>query len=303
MSTHTMIQGWVKAAQEGEQTAWHFLYQQYYPILYAMALRIQDSPSAAQDTVQDVFLIAFLKLKQLKDAAAFEGWIKKILIHKCYRHVRQKSLCSLDKLPLATDYWWEDELNRKMDSLSNQSRLYKAMAMLPEALRSTVLLRYFTDFQSYEAIASILAIPIGTVRSRLNQAKSKLLAYWQQCQDASLKFFEESKAWNDFYYTTLSGMHRQDDCKNRFIHHLQKDVQILLLGKPNVGNSIVEGIIVEDREYGSWLKPVQVVSSGNISIIEIRHFNSPEFPDHCPYSSVQVLYRNKDKVTRMHLHY
>lgn len=304
MSAHTMIQGWVKAAQEGEETAWNFLYRQYYPVLYAMALRIQGSPSTAKDTVQDVFLTAYLKLTQLKEAAAFEGWIKKILIHKCYRMRRKNKLwVSFDRLPLETEKWWEDELNKKLDLLSHQSRLYKVLTLLPESLCITVLLRYFSDFQSYETIANILSIPIGTVRSRLNQAKLKLFEYWQQHQDTGTGILQECEERNDFYYTTLSGIHMQDDCKDRFIRHLQKDVQIIFLGKPNIGSSVFEGKIIEDREFGSWIKPTHVVSCGNLSVIDIRHFNSSEYPDHCPYSSVLVLYRHKEKVNKMYMYF
>jgi hypothetical protein len=61
-------------------------------------------------------------------------------------------------------------------------------------------------------------------------------------------------------------------------------------------------MIVDDRKYGSWLSPFNVVSSGNISIIEARHFNSSEHPQHCPMRSVLVLYRDNTGVSKMSLH-
>jgi DNA-directed RNA polymerase specialized sigma24 family protein len=65
-----------KAAGTGEEAAWNVLYRQYYPSLYSVALRICGNTSVAKDAVQDTFMMAYLKLAQLKDIAAFGGWIK-----------------------------------------------------------------------------------------------------------------------------------------------------------------------------------------------------------------------------------
>ncbi|MBC7923032.1 MAG: sigma-70 family RNA polymerase sigma factor [Ferruginibacter sp.] len=299
-----MMQQWIKAAQTGEEAAWNVLYRHYYPGLYSLALRRCGNPPAAKDAVQDTFMIAYLKLAQLKEVATFDGWIKKILIHRCYRALRHhRRHVDLDKIPLESDAWWEDELNRKFDRLSTQSRLYTAFARLPEVLRSTLLLRYFSSFQSYEQMAAILGVPVGTVRSRLNQAKLKLLAQWQQHPDASPKTWNECEEWNGFYQATYAGIHTQDECKNRFMNHLQNDLQISLTNQKAItGSWFFERKITEDQRSGSWLKPDCVVSCGNVSVVEASHYNSSEYPDHCPPVSVSVLYRHQGKVSKMHLY-
>lgn len=298
------VQEWVQSAQEGEQTAWTCLYQLYNPALYSIALEITGNSASARDKVHDTFITAYLKINQLKNAKAFGGWLKKILIHKCYRSFYCNRIFErLDSIPHGTDRWWDDEFNRKLDLLSDENRLYSGLTRLSERLRSVVLLRYFSKFESYEAIAAILSIPLGTVRSRLNQAKSKLQDYWKRNQDPSNELFKETAELNQFYFETLSGMHNQDTCKNRFISHLKKDIRIIILGKTNIGTSVFEQQVIDDREHGSWLKPVEIVSSGNISIIEFRHFNSVEYPSHCPKSSVQLLYRTGSKVREMNLYF
>jgi RNA polymerase sigma-70 factor (ECF subfamily) len=294
----------VNAARTGSAPAWNALYRQYYSGLYAVALHTCGNVPAAKDAVQEAFTIAYLKLPQLKEAATFGSWIKKILIHHCYRDLQSTRLTTrLDSIGLESDGWWEDELDRKFDQLATQSRLYAALAGLPEVLRSALLLRYFSNFQSYEQMAAILSIPVGTIRSRLNQAKVKLTQQWQQHTDAGLKIVEECEDWNSFYKATYSGLHHQDSAKNQFINHLQKDIQIKLASNRTVtGNWFFERKVDEDLKVGSWLKADQVTSCGNISVIEASHYNSPEHPHHCPAHSVAVLYRQKGKVDKMHLY-
>lgn len=290
----------VKDALAGEEAAWNSLYQQFYPGTYAIALKICGNTAAAKDAVQEAFTTAFLKLSQLKDPSLFEAWLKKIVTHYCYRSMHSVKPHSF---PSAIDKFWEDEMNTKMDALSTESRLFNSLSALPEVLRSTLLLRYCTGFSSYQEIAEILSIPVGTVRSRLNQARQKLLDQWLQQEHGALAVLSEREEWNQFYYDSFGGLHQNDVYKNKFINHLERDIQIVFTsGKSVIGSRIIDGMVHEDRQVGSWFAPFNVQSCGNISIVEAKYFNSPEHPDHCPDSAVCVLYRDKGKVMTMNLY-
>jgi hypothetical protein len=127
--------------------------------------------------------------------------------------------------------------------------------------------------------------------------------HWQGHIDAGEGIFKESEEWNGFYHSTYSGMHEHDDCKNKFIGRFNKDIRIVLAkGNIHTGGRLFENMVGEDRKFGSWLKPVNVFSCGNISVVEVKHFNSPEYPNHCPSTSVSVLYRDKGKANQMNLH-
>lgn len=304
MSGPSNLQELVRAAKAGEETAWDLLYRQYYPAVYAMALRICGSKPIASDAVQDAFIGAYLKLQQLKDHSSFGGWIRKIATHQCFRalNLYNKGL-SIDDLPRATESWWEDELDRKFENLSRNSRLHSALTRIPESLRSALLLRYFSNFNSYENIAAILSVPLGTVRSRLNQAKVKLVEYWDKCGDSSVAVIREMEELNSYYYSLYSSMHREDSYKNKFIQHLHKNIRIMIgMERMVTGRETFENMVADDRRAGSWLEPVNVLSSGNITILEAKHFNSAEYPTHCPPASVAVLYRSGKQVGRLLLH-
>jgi len=297
------IQKLVKDAKAGHETAWNALYKQFYPFAYAIALRICGHTPEAKDAVQDAFVTAFLKLTQLKDPGAFASWLGKIATHHCYRALlKDGNNRKLTQLPVETDSWWEDKINMKFEQLSMKSSIYSAMMQLAPVLQSTLFLRYFSAYQSYEEIATILSIPIGTVRSRLNQAKTKLAEQWNQHNDAGEKILEENEEWNAFYHSVYSGIHAQDYYKNKLIDHLDKNIRIIARDKINTGRIVFENLIAGDLKVGSWLQPVNVLTCGNLSLIESRHFNPPQHPDHCPVSSVAVLYRHKGKVSQMNLH-
>ena len=291
-------------ASAGEEVAWSLLYKQCYPSAYAIALRICGNTPAAKDAVQDAFVIAFLKLTQLKDPGAFASWLGRIVTYNCYRTLNRDGYSkNITQLPIETDSWWEDQIDTKFERLSMQSSLYTAMMQLPATLQSTLFLRYFSDYQSYEEISTILSIPVGTVRSRLNQAKAKLEEQWHQHKDSDDSVVEENEEWNAFYRSVYTGIHSQDYFKNKFIGHLDKNIRIIFAkDKIDTGRTVFENIIANDRKVGSWLRPVNVLTCGNLSIIESRHINPPEHPEHCPYSSVTVLYRHKGKANQMNLH-
>lgn len=295
---------YVRSAQSGDSTAWNILFHYHYPSLFATALKVCKDIPLAKDAVQETFIKAHLKLKDLRNAAAFDGWIRTILLHHCYRAQHQMRNTYRLSLPVEADGWWEDELNEKLDKLYADIRLYAILSRLPDTLQTVLLLRYFSEFHSYEEIAGILSIPVGTVRSRLNQAKQKLAAQWEEQMETNQAFLRHSQEWNHFYHAHFSAAHYHDSYKNQLVDHLEKDVQLTVnSGKPNSGRLLFEKMIIDDRQAGSWLTPANVATSGNISIIESTHFNSVEHPDHCPSRSVLILHRQGGKVIRMYFHF
>jgi len=297
------LQESVKAALAGEDEAWAWLYSQHSGGIYNIALQICGNTADAREAVQDTFVSAYLKLAQLRAPDSFGAWLRNIALHHCYRSLRKNSRIEFSaQLPEKCEYLLEEELQNKIDGLFLQSNLYSLLSSLPEKLLVALLLRYFTRFQSYAEIAAILSLPIGTVRSRLNQAKLKLTENWTQRKGFGMDK-KELQEWNDFYHEVFSGMHGQDAPKNQFINHLHKDMQIIFTsGRIDRGSQVIDAMIAEDRISGNWFKPSDVQSCGNISIVEARHFNLPGFPKLCPESTVCVLYRKNGKVARMNLY-
>ncbi|HEX5025319.1 MAG TPA: RNA polymerase sigma factor, partial [Agriterribacter sp.] len=244
------------------------------------------------------------KLPQLREPATFFGWIKKICIHICYRSLQKNRFNNtVDNIPLESDTWWENELDEKLDSLSRRAHLFEILAKLPQTLRSTLLLRYYTNYQSYDAIARILCIPVGTVRSRLNQAKLKMSEHWNRGREVNEKYFYEAEDWNRFYLENVGNSHYSLSARDKFLNHLNTDIKFVFTsGKTDYGRQVIEHQIEEDLMHGSYFGEINAISNGNISVVEALNINSVEYPDRCPESTILVMYRTGKKATQVNLH-
>lgn len=292
---------WVYSAQQGEAVAWKALYEQHYPWLYATALRLCGNTPAAKDAVQDTLLTAYLKLSQLKDLNAFTGWLKTILLNICYRY-RNNIDDHINIFAAEKNFSWQNEFEKKQEILLTQNRLFETVYKLPEVLRSVVLLRYYSKYQTYQEMATVLGIPVGTVRSRLNQARQKINEFWAVCEDPSDKSWKHANKWNNFYEHLFSKS-LNEVVRNEFLSHMQTDLSITFTsGKRGIGRRLIEQSINEDIEYGTNYLIQKIATCGSISIIEGLNDNPPEYPNRCPVSTIFVLYRNNDKVQKFVLH-
>jgi len=305
MESTDNIQKIVMSAQQGEVVAWNFLFRKHYPWMYATALHICGNSPAAKDAVQETLINAYLKLQQLKDINALAGWLKTSLLRYCHRNMHAHSLHTCEHFySFESSHLWDDELNKKLDWYEQQTRLYNTLACLPDILKSVLLLRYFSNFNSYEQIAAILCIPVGTVRSRLNQVKQKMMKHWQESSADNDNAFRQVKEWNDLYTVYFGNVFTSLHYREKLIGHFDKNLHLVFTsGKSVFGRTMVEQQIEEDILYGNSFSGLQVTSSGNISIVEVHNNNPAEYPDRCPDSSVFVLQRIGNKIVHLHLHH
>ena len=294
----------IRLAQAGDRKAWNAIYQAHYPWLFATALRTCGNTPVAREIVQETFIQAYVKIQQLKDPAAFSAWIKMILLRYCYRKPKNHERNTTNKIIGLSDIdLWEDEIACKLDRHGMQAKVHDSLAELSENLRAVTLLRFFSSWNSYEQIASVLCIPVGTVRSRLNQVRNKLSVHWMNGSRACDLALKQAEEWNDLYLNYFGNIHFSPTHREKLIGHMEKNLQVAFTsGKVAFGRSLIEKEIAEDLIYGNSFKNLQVASNGSISVVEVHNSNSREYPDRCPESSVLVLYRTKGRISRLQMH-
>jgi RNA polymerase sigma-70 factor (ECF subfamily) len=290
------------AARDGDCACLGLLLERHRTRLYAAALRLLGFGPEAEDAVHDTFLIALRHIANLKDPNAVAGWLHTVLRRCCLQHLRRRR----------GEILTAEVPDRPDDGVSTEERLEKAelrdwvwgaLCRLPEPLQATAMLRYFGSYQSYEELAAILGVPIGTVRSRLSEAKRKLAEMLLETAglvDPDIRL--RSREHRRFYFEIFDGLNRHGE-RDRFLDHFAKDLCLVRGGgRPVLGRSHLASEIDSDTDAGVRLEPQRVFGAGNVVVVEGRFSNPPENPFHCPPGVALVIFRHHGTAQRLHLH-
>jgi RNA polymerase sigma-70 factor, ECF subfamily len=170
--------------------------------LYAAALRMASNPADAEDLVAEALAKAWANLGGLEDPQRFEKWLFRILTNTFIserRRRRETPLAELEpgegdgeafslyeRLHQPFLLWWGDAERRFLDRLLRQD-IERALDGLGDDHRLVVLLVEVQGF-TYAEAAEALEVPVGTVRSRLSRARSRLQeALWRQARQVGLE--------------------------------------------------------------------------------------------------------------------
>jgi RNA polymerase sigma-70 factor (ECF subfamily) len=166
----------IRAAQGGDVASLGILLERYRASLHGQALGILGYGSQAEDAVHDTFVVALRKIHTVGEPAAVGGWLHAVLRNVCLMRLRTgRGEILLDEMqPHTREPPSEMPVEESIDQLAMREWVWTALSELPEVLRVTAMLRYFGTYASYEEIAAILGVPVGTVRSRLSRARIKL---------------------------------------------------------------------------------------------------------------------------------
>jgi RNA polymerase sigma-70 factor (ECF subfamily) len=175
----------VERARAGDRSAFGSLVEAYQDKIYGYVSRMLGDPDEAEDVAQETFVRAYQSLPSFRGAASFHTWLYRIasnLAIDVARRNRRHSAgdFSLDEpLPsaegdyerdIADDSGGPEQLTTRREM---QELVREAVAELPEKLRAVMVL-YELQGESYEDIAEILGCPLGTVKSRLFNARAQL---------------------------------------------------------------------------------------------------------------------------------
>lgn len=155
----------------------------YLDALYASALRLTRDPDTAQDLVQDTYLKAYRARARFEPGTNLKAWLYTIL-HNTWRNrrrdqarapveVNSETVDVVVGQGVASSASTQDTPEDALVKTVLSEDLRAALDGLPEAFRETVWLRD-VDELSYQEIAAVLDVPIGTVMSRLSRARRLL---------------------------------------------------------------------------------------------------------------------------------
>lgn len=174
----------VSSAQRGDTAAFDALVGRYQDRIYNLCYRICGNEADAQDLAQTTFLRAFQALPHFEARSAFYTWIFRIATNLAISHLRKRSRAAVASLD-ATGRDCEpidppadarrSDPHRQAEHGEQLRKVETALARLPTEFRVAVVLNDIEQMD-YATIASVLGVPVGTVRSRIFRGRTMLRA-------------------------------------------------------------------------------------------------------------------------------
>ncbi len=174
MSEETQL---IDLAVHGDRNAFTALVEMNQERLFASMIQVTGSPDEAEEVVQEAFIRAFLKLDTFQRNSQFFTWLYRIAFNSALTRKRR------NRARVSLDHWREnnglevtdtaDAVDEPMLRQERVNLVRAAIQILSEDHRTILVLREMQE-RSYEDIAEILEISIGTVRSRLSRARNQL---------------------------------------------------------------------------------------------------------------------------------
>jgi RNA polymerase sigma-70 factor (ECF subfamily) len=151
-----------------QHAAFAELVRRFEEAAFTWSLQWLDDPEEARDAAQDAFLAAWLKVRQLRDPAAFGPWLRRLVATQCSRRRRQRR-----RTEPADERTLRATTESHVERCERQRLLARAMSGLSAAEHRVVVLFYFLG-RTLDEIAKTLGAPRGTVGKRLHSARIAL---------------------------------------------------------------------------------------------------------------------------------
>ena len=177
----------ISGLQLGDEKSYERLIQRFQTPVYNLAWRLVNDPADASDVVQEVFLKIFRNVSHFRGDSTLRTWVYRIAVNEShnrrrwlFRHRRgetgleesfEDSECRDKPLMDAGETPFDFTMNREAQIL-----LEEGLAAISPVFRSAVVLREMEEM-SYEEIAEVLEVSIGTVKSRIMRGREALRRY------------------------------------------------------------------------------------------------------------------------------
>jgi RNA polymerase sigma-70 factor (ECF subfamily) len=284
----------------GEPDAIAALLERQRASLYAVALAVLRDREAAQDAVQEASLVALTRLGDIREPDAVASWLRAVVRN-----------CSLMQLRRVRHEIPSDEFDDRADGPDPEELLerhalrdwiWTALDALPEEERVTLVLRHFTRCRTYEAIAATTGAPVGTVRSRLNRARRRMLDTLAAAdgEHRDQRELETSRRleWESFY-RELQKIPEPQTYRDLYAGDVAvRDERRVWQGLDDWSAEEREAI-----EVGVRASLRGVTASRDLTALEVDFHNPRHAPAHCPPSATFVHHLHGGRSTRVVIYY
>ncbi|MFC1596277.1 RNA polymerase sigma factor [Candidatus Margulisiibacteriota bacterium] len=174
-----MIDQLILRAQEGDLKAFEELYGEYKDFVWKVICRMIDNEEDRKDLFQDVFVKVYQKLGLYRFEARFSTWLYKVTFSTVLNHLSKQKRSRLAAQVFKRDLQTEVRQEEELVDVDSEKLVEQILKDLNPVQRACVILKDVESF-SYEEIAQMLSLNIGTVRSNLNRGRNVLRKKWNK---------------------------------------------------------------------------------------------------------------------------
>lgn len=291
-----------RAAQAGDAASLAVLLDRHRASMHAVALRILGYRPDVEDVVQDAMVVALRRIGEVRDPGAVRPWLHALVRNACLMRLRRPHAAPLDEALVLVLPSREPTAEELLDRQALRDWVWHALDELSEPVRVVTLLRYFSDASSYKQIAALCGVPVGTVRSRLNQAKRKLAEALLATAASAHRDAASLAAARRGEIAELLAAAERGAVEPVLAAGWWPDAEVVWPG--DQGDADLDGFVRGweiDLEDGVRQRLVQVIAGRDVTIVETALVSPSDDPDHCPPAVVWLQLLREGRVRHMRL--
>ncbi|MEO7021496.1 MAG: sigma-70 family RNA polymerase sigma factor [Ktedonobacteraceae bacterium] len=167
----------VTASKNGDQDAFSLLVQHYQRRVFNLVLRMLQDYEEASEITQEAFLAAWQGLPSFRGEARFSTWLYRIAYNCALKQLdlrkRERSLQQALQAEHMLASTGDEQKTAHLEALDSQELVQEHLSQLPAKYRIVLVLRHLQDM-TYEEMAEVLTMPIGTIKTHLFRARNLL---------------------------------------------------------------------------------------------------------------------------------
>lgn len=163
----------IAASKGGDQDAFAQLVQRYQRRVFNLVYRMLQQYEEANETTQETFLAAWQGLPAFRGDARFATWLYRIAYNCSLKQLEQRKRDKALQVALEAEQDDAKLVDTEMDVRDRQALVREHLSHLPAKYRIVLILRHLQDM-TYEEMAEILTMPIGTIKTHLFRARNLL---------------------------------------------------------------------------------------------------------------------------------
>ncbi len=163
----------VAASKNGDQDAFAQLVQRYQRRIFNLVYRMLQQYEEANEITQETFLAAWQGLPAFRGDARFATWLYRIAYNCSLKQLEQRKRDKALQVALEAEQGNSAGIDTELDVHDRQALIQEHLSQLPAKYRIVLILRHLQDM-TYEEIAEILTMPIGTIKTHLFRARNLL---------------------------------------------------------------------------------------------------------------------------------